>query len=995
MTGRRDPGEEETEASGGALCVGPQQNPHKTTNAQHRSDTPCTLSSGLCKQGTGGGGVGEETDTDSRPQNNIISSSSVKTIYISLVCWANSLSGSSGRLKGTLRSRPSRCRGLGRFSPRPVVNSSTLLWVLLLVVLWGLMTKSTALTHLPPSDIGRGDTWTEDTSVTYSGLSTFTKDYTGTEGCVGTYRARSNTQWINAPPWVWPPQGAFDRNPNAGPGTTSRYEPDSNMPGTSAASDANVELILELPCLMQIEQYGVQGRIEGTSSEIPDHGVSKGELHGSTDLSSWTLLGSYSGETTWTAGETRNFTADSTLGAFKYFKFVAQRVSGADPGIMCIADIHLWGEQVQEIPPSDIGAGTTWTKDPSVTYNGVKTVYKDYAGSVCPGRFRAMSSVEWHDDNSWYSYGSDEKPLGALFDRQTNTWISSRDNIANIGQSSGGEADVDLVLQTPCSVTLSAYKLTTRDQHFDTQSPSKAVVYGSTDGRSWMELGSYAGETAWTSLEQKAFFVNTTLGAFNYFKFNVRKNAGSADNRVSIADIELIGTVLDLCGGGSHNCDGNATCTNAGSSFTCACNYGFTGDGVSSCSALTLVPSADIGAGGTWTEDSSETYSGLSTFTKDYSGAMCPGTFRAKTNKAWNPSGTNLGYPSGAFDRKPQSFGESFYASGSPAPSNTGTDSGTNGNVELILDLPCRMPLVSFGIQPRETGTHLTQTPSQLVVSGSVDGGTSWTEVASYTGEVSNWEFGVTRGFHVNTSDANAAKPYSSFKFDIQKVSSATDGSVVVGDIELYTDKTLTQLPPPDIGRGDTWTRDASVTYNGIYTLYKDSSNSACPGRYRVRTNTNWSYNSGSAAGSFDTYEWPPSGAFDRVEGAAKSGYKTAASVSGTAAASDADVEVILELPCRLTLHSYGVQGRLGAVVSSETPSQAELLGSSGLSTWTVLGSFSGETGWAIAETRVFSADTTAGPFKFFKFVGKRISSSAGGLMSIGEVLLIGEPQAL
>ena len=36
----------------------------------------------------------------------------------------------------------------------------------------------------------------------------------------------------------------------------------------------------------------------------------------------------------------------------------------------------------------------------------------------------------------------------------------------------------------------------------------------------------------------------------------------------------------DECTLGTHNCHGNATCTNTDGSFTCACNVGYTGNGV-------------------------------------------------------------------------------------------------------------------------------------------------------------------------------------------------------------------------------------------------------------------------------------------------------------------------------------------------------------------------------------------------------------------------------
>ena len=36
----------------------------------------------------------------------------------------------------------------------------------------------------------------------------------------------------------------------------------------------------------------------------------------------------------------------------------------------------------------------------------------------------------------------------------------------------------------------------------------------------------------------------------------------------------------DECTSGTHNCHSNATCNNTDGSFTCACNIGYNGDGV-------------------------------------------------------------------------------------------------------------------------------------------------------------------------------------------------------------------------------------------------------------------------------------------------------------------------------------------------------------------------------------------------------------------------------
>jgi hypothetical protein len=37
---------------------------------------------------------------------------------------------------------------------------------------------------------------------------------------------------------------------------------------------------------------------------------------------------------------------------------------------------------------------------------------------------------------------------------------------------------------------------------------------------------------------------------------------------------------IDECTSFTHNCNSNATCNNTDGSFTCACNSGYTGDGI-------------------------------------------------------------------------------------------------------------------------------------------------------------------------------------------------------------------------------------------------------------------------------------------------------------------------------------------------------------------------------------------------------------------------------
>eukprot|EP00820_Chromera_velia_P025845 Cvel_10019.t1-p1 / transcript=Cvel_10019.t1 / gene=Cvel_10019 / organism=Chromera_velia_CCMP2878 / gene_product=Fibrillin-1, putative / transcript_product=Fibrillin-1, putative / location=Cvel_scaffold594:59498-77940(+) / protein_length=2898 / sequence_SO=supercontig / SO=protein_coding / is_pseudo=false len=942
-------------------------------------------------------------------------------------------------------------------------------------------TACTALTQLPPSDIGRGDTWTEDSSVTYSGQSTAYKDYAGAGGCTGRYRVRTNTQWFSSSPWIWPPQGAFDRTNDPSSGTLSMFVTDPTISGTGAASDANVELILELPCLLKLHEFGVWSRSSGTVTENP----SKAEVLGSTDLTSWTLLGSFSGEKSWVNSETKTFSANSTAGPFNHIKFVGQRVNSGSDARLTIADIILTGQvstgpdECTEgthncdgdatctdtstsftcacntgftdayvstgptilVPPSDIGSAPTWTKDGAVTYGGFHTFSKDYASGRCAGTYRARTDTNWYDNSgATGALASNEWPPSGAFDNtpggpntQTGWAMANGDTCGEVV-----DCNVELILETPCSLAVSTWWVQAETGTIPANTPSAMVLSGSSDdGLSWTELGSFTGETGFSSSEVKNFTANEALGAFTWFKFFVQRSGQpSGSEMISLmSGVGLYGepaTAVDECTGALHDCDGNAICNDTATSFTCTCNAGFSGSGVS-CSRLPLIPPADIGAGGTWTKDPSVTYGGLYTMYKNYTGSLCPGIYRAMSNTAhWNDNGwhtflSNEFPPSGAFDRQPSPGTQSGW--NSAASTMAGTSSGSDATVELILKIPCSIVLSAYTVQTRIDSCCLYQTPSKVQVSGSTDGST-WTVLGSYSGETS-WTEGENKTFAADTT----LGPFNYFKFELLRISKSGDDLMHVGDLELYalnitdlcgdgahnchasatcenagssftcscnggfsgdgvTCSLLTQIPPSDIGMATSWKKDPSVTYGagGIYSSFIDYAGVTCPGRFRAMSNTEVHNDAGWY--SYDADEWPISGAFDQTGTAdlnSQVGYHVegSLSVAGTAAGSDSNIEVVIRTPCGLTLSQYSVRGReLASSAANQSPSKMAVSGSADGNSWTQLSSFEGEILWAGDTVKFWNADETLGAFSYFKFATQRRAGSTSAGMSFADITL-------
>eukprot|EP00820_Chromera_velia_P018431 Cvel_27494.t1-p1 / transcript=Cvel_27494.t1 / gene=Cvel_27494 / organism=Chromera_velia_CCMP2878 / gene_product=Pro-epidermal growth factor, putative / transcript_product=Pro-epidermal growth factor, putative / location=Cvel_scaffold3438:14736-16738(+) / protein_length=369 / sequence_SO=supercontig / SO=protein_coding / is_pseudo=false len=318
------------------------------------------------------------------------------------------------------------------------------------------------------------------------------------------------------------------------------------------------------------------------------------------------------------------------------------------------------------------------------------------------------------------------------------------------------------------------------------------LFHGSADdGTTWVELGSFSGQSSWSLGELKTFATTTTSSAYPLFSFTLQRSSeAQATGRIMVADIELYADV-DECTIGSSNCDSNAACTNTVGSFTCACNSGFEGNGLVCGTAL---PPAAIGRGDhllqTWTEDASTRYSGWQTWFNVYTGSECAGLYRVYTNHRWFDDAlptTHL--PTSLFDRS---------LTGAPwATYDRVANSGAASPVDyhLILEVPCNVTMLGFSWQARPDG-YTTQSPDTLFVYGAAktDGGparvSSWTLLHSFSGE-SGWQSSETRYY---ASSSPSAGPFNYFKFQVGRVEDTADFYASGHNTIVYASAT-TQLP--------------------------------------------------------------------------------------------------------------------------------------------------------------------------------------------------------
>uniref|UniRef100_A0A0G4I2G1 EGF-like domain-containing protein n=1 Tax=Chromera velia CCMP2878 TaxID=1169474 RepID=A0A0G4I2G1_9ALVE len=595
--------------------------------------------------------------------------------------------------------------------------------------------------------------------------------------------------------------------------------------------------------------------------------------------------------------------------------------------------------QAITLPPSDIGEGKTWTKDSTVTYSGIVSIYKDYSRSDCPGTYRVRANTDWYDNLSTSSFSSNEWPSSGAFDRLPGTnggGYATAVGVTSSGTGEAGNANVELILELPCFVTVKQFHVQGRDTSGSAswaRNPSKMTLHGSTDMSTWTEIGSFDDSTlTWTQAEVKTFTADHTLGPFTFLKFTIQKVSQTSQTAPSLGDIYITTdkVLVNECVAGTHTCDANAVCTDTAESFSCACNIGYE-SATPPCSPT-----------------------GFDT--------ACHGRYRIRTSGGWETANT----PPNAFDGRSGTWAFFHSVDGS-------TTSCSNPSYEVIIELPCLIEVSQWGYHAACCSSGGNERVHSMDAFGSKD-------MASWTSLGTGFADGSVPGWTLGTFTATNTGPFRFFKFEIHKRTATSCGYWRAVEFRVFSSQkaTVLSLPPSDIADASTWTTGGT---NEKYTTYSGTA-SKCTGQYHVTS---------SVAGSSSRVS---SELFDSV--ITSDYFASSVGINGRGGSSEAFHEVVVQLPCSVEVAGFGVTAGPG---TNEPVWGMRLYGSTDGTTYTQLGSYTDLFlgSWASAS---YAVSTCTGSFNYFKFEVRQRANHLVGSWQASEFTLFPtlydlEPQAV
>jgi hypothetical protein len=632
---------------------------------------------------------------------------------------------------------------------------------------------------------------------------------------------------------------------------------------------------------------------------------------------------------------------------------------GAGFGRCTLTWLRFYGSVLREWPPAEIATGPSWSFDaPTNTYS-----------TTVPGLSYGSGTYRMSTTDAFMPYGA---PPGAFDKMPTTGWATFSPFYVSTADASAPPA---LFLQLPASAPVVRYSLTNSDvANWPVTSPTKWDLSGSMDAASWTVLDVRTGVMDWSASEIKTFDLQSNNPQpFLHYRIRFYRNNSTSANHITVHGVSLFSLDVEPTSRPRGLANG-----------------------------LREWPPNGLATGDTWTKNTGDTVVGLDGTYVKYSTTASGlpygnGTYKAWANSVYGYSASasfgNDEWPaSAAFDKRPAySFSRAGFASAVNFSNNT-VDRAQP--VALFLELPTRVSVSRYSLQTRTDGT--AQSPTKWDLAGSTDGGSTWTTIDARA-NVTGWLNGEVKAYDVPGS---ANQQFALFRLQIYRAQDS--GTVVsVSDVRLYSSEAeplqLLEYPPASVAAGNTWTKELTNPVAGLsgatYCKYSTliSGSPYGNGYYRAWANTIWTYRNDV---TYNTQEWPPSAAFDKLSDSNPGWHIASADVVYTNVTDAANPAILcIELPSPVLLKQYSLQCVNYEI--AQMPIKWRLEGSTDGSSWAVIESRVDVTGWSLSEVRTFSIASNTTAYSSYRLVLLRNNSSSANAFSLQEWRLFGYPSLI
>jgi hypothetical protein len=851
--------------------------------------------------------------------------------------------------------------------------------------------------EFPPTSVPGGGTWTKDLADTITGIGSvvYAKYKTTLSGLSygnGQYIAFANSIWDYSATtgWgndEWPASGAFDKLPS---GTLNRqgWHVSSTVYLTNAAdASPTPKLYLTCPTSFILRYYTLQSRSDGAQTQAPSSWKVWGSLDG-TSLS--VLVDTQTSQTGWTAASIKSYYTNNLLPFSTYIIEILRNNSGT-ADYTHIAELRYYGTMnmptegaVLEFPPPlAIGTGTNWTKDTTETITGISgsqasvnlAKYKYIVPPTHPygtGEYQSWANSIYSYTNSAVIGTNEWCPAGAFDKREglsnTNSGWASFDGTTYTNAADASPAP-ELYIKLPTRIFLTQYNIKSNSETGGgngVYNPTKWKVWGSNNGSSWTLIDYVPSDTSWGLAQEKQYPTYSNV-AYQYYKLTCMRINSASGVTFVISEWRLYGIMYNV--------------------------------GLNTTQAAILEYPPPVGTlyYTQWTTDTNDLFIGTSA-----SGA--PGFAYSKykfTTNSTIPYGQGeyavwasniLWTPNACFEKS-----RDVAWSTNPLWNNT---SDLTYTADLYIKLPQNILLLSYGLLARnEIGNGIQCAPTKWILYGSKDN-INWFILDSRTGENNSpLIFTSTRYYTVSTRIGS----YNYFKFSVSRNNYASAVYVQLNNFYLYgipetstSNLEILEYPPLNVPSTINWIKDSTDTFVGIgpttYYRYKTQVNGAPygNGQYIAWANSILQYTAGT---TYTSNEWPPSGAFDKIDTANQmQAWASKENTMTSLVDSITPPELYIQLPNSIILKYYMIHGN--EVSITLTPSKWNIFGSIDGSTWMRLDSRDNETSWTSGESRIYTIDrgnTIA--YNYYKLTIYRNNNPTAQLTAIGEWRLFGCPQ--